>query len=226
MVFPLLHRRGEIFWKAIRPILLPDIGFQFVRRSHFNSFVEAVLGLKASPASAPGSDGLLVVHPGDHGPCCTAGAAPVVHAAMRTASHPGDPGPCCTAGARPVAHPDRHYNLGVYPELACTSTQKANEFEDKLHADLENFRNAGVQVICFQEVNDILLTKISQLLPKWVLHHASCHPKVVIAREETEWRQVTEANLPLFPDDPWWRRNCENKFLQVSAGHFSVRSFA
>jgi hypothetical protein len=114
------------------------------------------------------------------------------------------------------------YNLGVYPELACTSTQKANEFEDKLHADLENFRNAGVQVICFQEVNDILLKKISLLLPKWVLHHAPSLPKVVIAREGTEWRQV----FPLFPDDPWCRHTWWNKFLQVSAGHLSVRSFA
>jgi hypothetical protein len=81
--------------------------------------------------------------------------------------------------------------------------------------------------MCFQEVNDFWLDKISHLLTGWVLHKAPSPTNVVIAHH-WEWREVTAAILPLFPNEEhaaspyrWWRQ-----FLQVSAGHLSVRSFA
>ncbi len=55
MVFPLFHRRGKHFGKRFDRSCPPDIGSHFGRRSHFSSFVEAVVRLKASRsrASAP-----------------------------------------------------------------------------------------------------------------------------------------------------------------------------
>jgi hypothetical protein len=100
-------------------------------------------------------------------------------------------------------------------------------FRELLSRDLANLEAAGIQLLCFQEVNPFWVNELQKLLPAWTLHYAASETRVVIAHHHQRWDRVETANLPCFPAEDehnphrGWRR-----FLQVSAGHYSLRSFA
>jgi hypothetical protein len=76
-------------------------------------------------------------------------------------------------------------------------------------------------------VNPFWVNELQKLLPAWTLHDAASQTRVVIAHQHQRWDRVETVNLPCFPAEAeqnpprGWRR-----FLQGSAGHYSLRSFA
>ena len=100
-------------------------------------------------------------------------------------------------------------------------------FHEVLRVHLGNLEAARVQVLCFQEVNAFWRSHLQKLLPTWTLHYSASQTRVVIAHENHRWDRVETATLPCFPAEGeqnphrGWRR-----FLQVSAGHYLLRSFA
>ena len=118
------------------------------------------------------------------------------------------------------------YNLGVVRQSR-RCTEKMELFHEVLRVHLGNLEAARVQVLCFQEVNAFWRSHLQKLLPAWKLSYAAPPTGVIIAHKEHHWDRVQTASLPCFPPkdvhNPHrvWRR-----FLQVSAGQYSLRSFA
>jgi hypothetical protein len=76
-------------------------------------------------------------------------------------------------------------------------------------------------------VNAFWKNRLQKLLTTWKLSYAEPPTGVIIAHKEQHWGRVETAILPCFPPEDdhnphrVWRR-----FLQVSAGHYLLRSFA